>query len=282
MALRDAAQQLGGMTSISIALTLPVSAEHLVRAFGEHPGVEALAVMGSHARGDSGPYSDIDVVRFTSDPGLALPDDGTHVVERRLVVVSTVHEDQLRMWFEQPELAVAFVAGIRAAQVLVDHGFLALWQERARCFVWNASLRARADRWVSAELVGWAEEVHKGLEGLRRGGDVGRLLNARHGCTFGLSRIVQVHRRVLTEGDNDFYDALDAALGPDSEWARLRRTAFGVQDASGRAPTLPEQVRAGLKLYVVTAELVASAVQPEHRAVIDHTVGQILALDSQT
>ena len=264
------------MSSSPATLRLPIPVDQLVRLFGEQPAVRALAVMGSQARGDAGMFSDIDLVRFTADSAPELSDDGTHVVENQLVVASTVTEQQLREWFEQPQLAVMFIAGLRSARALLDRdGFLAGWQERARRFVWDGAMKRRADRWVSTQLVGWAEEVHKGLEGLRRGGDVGRLLNARHGCSFGLAQVVQVHLGLLVDGDNGFYDALESTLGSESSWVRLRATAFGVQDDTGRGPTLPEQVWAGLQLYVETVRLVDSVIQPEHRAVIEHTVEQI-------
>ena len=178
-------------------------------------------------------------------------------------------------WFDHPEEAVDHLAGLRRAQALLDReGFLESLQDRARRFEWDAAMQWRADQWVSQQLVGWSEEVHKGLEGLRRD-DVGRPLNARHGCSFRLSRVVQVHRGVLTAGDNDFYAAVETELGPDSEWVRLRRTAFGIEDERGRSPTLREQVVAGLQLYVATVTLVESALQEEDRPVIVHTVHQI-------
>ena len=119
----------------------------LARTFGHQPGVLALALMGSHARGDAGPFSDVDVVRFTTDSALDLPDDGTHVVGGRLVVVSTVRERQVRAWFDQPALAASFIAGLRLEIPLLDSdSVLARWQDAARRFVWDASLRARAAR----------------------------------------------------------------------------------------------------------------------------------------
>ena len=66
---------------------------------------------------------------------------------------------------------------------------------------------------------------------------------------------MQVQRGVLVSSENDSYDGV--AVGRDSRWTRLRRTAFGIEDDGGRAPTLREQVIAGLHLYVETAALSA-------------------------
>lgn len=107
-----------------------------------------------------------------------------------------------------------------------------------------------------------------------RRGEVGRLLNARHGLSWGLNHVLQVQRGVLTSGDNACYDEVGAAMGDQPEWLRLRRLAFGLEDADG-APTLADQVRAGLRLYARTAELLDAALQPANRPIIALTVTRI-------
>jgi hypothetical protein len=62
-------------------------------------------------------------------------------------------------------------------------------------------MQARANQQASAMLVGWFEEVHKGLAGLQQN-DIGRLLNARHGLSWGLGRVMKVQRGILMSGDN--------------------------------------------------------------------------------
>lgn len=257
-------------------MSLPIPTDLLIQRF-DRAGVRAIVLMGSYARGQAGPFSDIDLVRFTAAPEPAFPDNGAHSIDGYLVMVSTVAPDDVRAWFERPEAAAENVAGVRQARALLDRdGFFARIQAQARAFVWDAAMQARADTWASAQMVGWAEEAHKGLEGLRRD-DVGRLLNARHGCSWGLSHVMQVQRGVLISGDNAFYDEIAEAIGRDSEWARLRRIAFGIEDEAGVAPSLRDQVRAGLALYCVTAALLDPALQPADRAIVEHTVAAIQA-----
>ncbi|MFN8505866.1 nucleotidyltransferase domain-containing protein [Kouleothrix sp.] len=259
-----------------MAVQLPIDPAELIGRFG-HPAARALVVMGSYARGDAGPYSDIDLARFAARDDHGLSGDGSHLIDDTLVVVGTVGPADVAACFERPEHAVESIAGLRAGQALHDpDGLFAAIQRRARAFVWDAAMQARADAWASAQMVGWVEEVHKGLEGLRRG-DAGRMLNARHGCSWGLSRVVQVQRGILLGSDNAFFDALAAELGPASEWVRLRRAAFGVEEAGGEAPTLREQVRAGLALYRATAELLGPAIQPADRPLIERAVARISA-----
>lgn len=249
----------------------------------DHPNLKALVLMGSYARGDAGPHSDIDLLRFVS-PGegegtsQALPvyRDGSYLLEGFLVTLTSVELQQVEDWFSTPEAAVSLISGLRRAQILVDReGTFAAIQRRAHAFTWDEALQQKAAHWVSQQMVGWIEEVHKGLEGLRRG-DVGRLLNARFGCSWGLTNLMKVHLGVLVSGDNALYDEVGAAVG-DVEWLRLRRTAFGIEDKDGAAPSLRQQVVAGLRLYVLTAALVEEVLEEGDGEMVRQTVALIQA-----
>ncbi len=236
------------------------------------PEVRALVLMGSFARGDAGPYSDVDLVRFFG-PGAAVPEDESHLIAERWVTVSSVGPAQVDRWFDRPEAAVNVIGGLRTARALLDRDeTFARIQTRAHRFEWDEAMQAEADVWVSGEMVGWIEEVHKGLEGLRQD-DVGRMLNARFGCSWGLARVMIVHRGVLLSGDNGFYDEVRAAVGPETAWSRACAGAFGV----GAALTVRDQVRAGLRLYVLTARMVDAALRKDDRPLVMQTVALIEA-----
>jgi hypothetical protein len=137
-------------------------------------------------------------------------------------------------------------------------------------------MQHKANLWAADEMVGIIEEAHKGLEGLRRN-DIGRMLNARFGLSWLLSNIVKVQRGVLFSSDNDIWDAVNRAVGESTRWVRLRRTAFGVEDETGRAVTLREQIVAGLQLYVLTAQALDGALPEEAHAMIRATAARIEA-----
>ncbi len=251
----------------------PFDFEWLARRF-DAPGVRAIAVMGSHARGDSLPHSDIDLLRLI-EADTALEGAGSHLVGGHLVVVSDADPQRVETWFTRPEMATNAIVGVREARALIDRGgaFAAVWA-RACAFEWDAAMQERANAWAGAEMVGLIEEVHKGLNGLIQP-HTGRLLNARFGLSWGLCKVMQVQRGVLLSGDNSFYEQLAEAIGRGSRWVHLRRIAFGIEDADGRAPTLREQVIAGLELYVETAALLAGALPSPEAELVAETVRRI-------
>lgn len=236
----------------------------------------ALVLVGSHARGDAGTYSDLDIVRFLPSER-TVADDGSHLIAGRLVVVSSVTPLTVERWFTQPEEAVNVVAGLRTARALHDpQSHFSRIKERAETFHWTEALDRRADAWVAAQMVDWVEEVHKGLGGLARN-DVGRLLNARFGLSWGLARVVTLDQRILLRGDNTFYEQLGEALGEDSEWMALCRRTFGLTPEVKGQP-LHDQVRAGLALYTLTAAMVRHTLDRSQAELIEATVERIKAV----
>lgn len=241
------------------------------------PQIAAIALMGSHSRGDAGPYSDVDLVRFLRDEAAHPPGDGSHLIDGRLVVVSTHTPASVARIFTDPEAACQNLMGLRSARALMDRaGHFAAIQAQAHAFRWDAAMQARADQTAAEMLVGWIEEVHKGLEGLRRG-DTGRLLNAQFGLSWGLSTVMMVQRGILLAGDNDVWDGINRVVGEESTWVRLRREVFGLSRARDGLPALHAQVRAGLALYLETVALMRDALPEAQAALILATCAHIRA-----
>ena len=234
------------------------------------PPVQAVLLVGSYARGDAGPYSDVDILRLVT----ARADGaGSRLCQDKLVNVSDADPETVAMWFSEPERAVEVISGLRSARVLRDReGAAETLVARAQAFVWTPELQTKADRWASAQLVGWAEEAHKGLAGLQTG-DVGRLLNAQFGLSWGLAKTVWVQRGLLLRSDNAFLTELQTELQgtpAGTRWLGLLQETYGL---TGLA--LRDQVRAGVELYALTADLLGAALHPHDRPVIERTVSLI-------
>lgn len=236
-----------------------------------HPDVDALVLMGSFARDEAGPYSDIDLVRLLAADEANPPGKGSHLMNGRLIVVSQATPTEVDGWFTRPEVAVEVIAGLKTARPLHDpkNTFAAI-QQRAHKFVWDDALQQKANQYASRQMVGWIEEVHKGMEGLRRQ-DVGRLLNARYGLTWGMARLLIVQRGIMLSGDNAFYQQLLASLGENSEWATWWRRAFGTSETI----PLSEQIVAGLHVYVLTAVLLDDVLRAEDGPLVRETTRRI-------
>jgi predicted nucleotidyltransferase len=247
--------------------------DNLVQRFDKADVVQALILMGSYARNEAGPNSDIDLVRFVK-AGIKLSDDGTHLYEKKVLInISTVEPDEYEKWFIDPYEATKWIAGLRVSRALIDREnfFTNELQLRARNFIWDMTIQSRANIEASHRMVSWCEEVHKGLEGLRRNSDIGRLLNACHGLSWGLSEIIQIQRGVLVSSDNNIFNEIELALGDNKQMIELRRITFGIVGNY----TLRERVISGLKFYLLLAEEMQNIWQINDIEIIEYTIEQI-------
>ena len=254
----------------------------------------AFALLGSYARGDAGPHSDLDIVRLVDDDKheadarsflIGIGDGGTWRKEdaralqetpKLLVVHSTVTPSQVESWFSEPGQAINIIVGLRDGRALWDpNGIFAAIQLRAEEFVWTPALQDKADQLAGKELVGWIEEAHKGLEGLRRN-DIGRMLNARFGLSWGLAWVMRLHRGVFVTSDNTFFSDLICAVGPETRWAGLLHRAFGIAvRGEDDSFSIREEVTSGLLLYCETFSLLKDAMPRDDVALIEATVSRI-------
>ena len=77
----------------------------------DHPRAQAVVLMGSYARDAAGPFSDVDLVRYTRDEQTALDESDSHLINGRLVVVSDITPSQVEAAFLQPEMDVEVIQG---------------------------------------------------------------------------------------------------------------------------------------------------------------------------
>jgi hypothetical protein len=176
---------------------MPVACANALIQRHDGPRVRALVPVGAMPVAMQAPTT-TDVVRLMDESGKSWDRVGAHsyLVDGKLVVISDIGSVAAEDWFASPEAASNVMSALRSAQPLLERdGTFARIQERARAFRWDPGCNTRPT-FGRAPAVGWIEEVHKGLEGLQRH-DNGRLLLARHGCSWGLSHVMQVQRGVL-------------------------------------------------------------------------------------
>ena len=234
----------------SIALQIK---EELIEA-----GAQAVAVVGSHAFGDAGPESDLDLL------AIGQPSYAWSLQRRRglLVSVSSRPLDEYRKSFTLPQDVCAVVPGWRGAVILHDpEGLAAALVREAGDWNWGP-LERRCDAWVAEQVTGYAEEVHKLVAALRDGNTstaaVQRSLIAVH-----LAPVLAVRRRILYGTENRLWDLVSDAMG--EEWRREQACALGQGDES-----FEETCTAALRLYVLAADDVWPLLDRLQRDVVDY------------
>ncbi len=232
----------------------------------------AIGLTGSHARGDAGPHSDVDLWRFVQVlPGDRFAAYQLRVVEGHLVSISVRRLADEAALMRAPLTAIDVVPGFRQMRVLHDpQNALQRVIDEAQCFRWD-SLRAAAGDQASYELAGNAEEVGKLISALERGDD-DMALFWLHAMVFGLLRATTLALGLLVETENRQVQQLQDAVGVDSAWSQALRAALGIPPAAPSA-----RARAGLRLYRATALLLEAQLRPADRPVVSATLQRIEA-----
>ena len=233
---------------------------------------EAIGLTGSHARGDAGVHSDVDVWHFVhrlpADPFAAYT---LRMVQGHLVSISVRRLADEAALMRAPVTAIAVVPGFRQMRLLHDpQGALARVIEAAQAFEWD-TLQPAAGAYASYDLYGNAEEVGKLISALAQR-DESMALFWLNALLPGMTRAMTLGMGLLMDSENRHFQKLQAAIGADSEWSRALRAALGQPPAAADV-----RVRAGLRLYRETAALLAPQIQPAHRPVIAATLARIEA-----
>jgi hypothetical protein len=143
-----------------------------------------------------------------------------------------------------------------------------LTQLKAQAAAYNPAAHSeQAAAWISATLMGYAEEITKILSGLQRGDD-GAALYGLIGIEYDLGQIAALRLGELFETENHFFTQVLQAAPP--EWSRLCRVMMGFDAAS-----IPQRARAGLGLYRYTCRWLDDNILPQHHEIIAYAVSLI-------
>ena len=226
--------------------------------------VLGIAIVGSYARGDATPYSDIDVIALLS-PTSQPPEEPTIDLYQGIYrVVQYRTEAQMRKSLTDPARAIYDVVGLQQMLILYDPmGILRELQLEAEQFVWDDAMTAKADELLNREMLGWQEECYKAMSGLRHKQE-GHMLLGLYGLTYGLVRLMLIAKGVLLESENAFFDELTFAYETEPQGAELVEMmglAFGVDEGF----PLLQRVETGLLLYLQFAEYLGERLTPKVR-----------------
>ena len=234
----------------------------------------SIVLVGGWARAQVQKHSDIDILRLY--PNEVKEKNEFKQLQGEYFSISNISKNEIEAWFSEAQIAVDVIEGLKAAIILKDENdFFASIQNRAKTFVWNPALQKKADIWASKALKGWVEEANKGLNGLLLN-DIGRLLQARYGLSWGLSKVVQVSKGILVSGDNASFDEINQAMKEHRNWVELRKKSFGISN------NLNDAVVAGLLLFVETADLLEPTLRKEDQSTINHCKNEIIKMLGKT
>jgi predicted nucleotidyltransferase len=239
------------------------------------PGIIGIILGGSHARGDAGSYSDVDIALFVK-ANVQPPPKQFFYRHGYLVSIASKTIAGIQEEMSRPNRAIFVVPGLRGARILLDKdGSVGNLLRDIDAFVWEP-LQSAADRYASYTIMALAEQVHKVLSETPRGNELA-LAYATAKLLSGLTEAVAVQRGVLVKSDNTYYGQVEAVAGP--EWAKHHRIVAGVDVEVGSAMPIRARALAAVRLYRETLRLLRPAMEPAHLAVAERAV-QIAEADA--
>ena len=255
------------MTTGTVEILTPEAiGQLLVLAYA--PGVHAVSVVGSAARGDANEWSDIDLHAYVRLPSQK-QEPRTKVLGDRLVMVATDMIEDGRAELRTPARAVWAVPALRDMRILLDHDRqLAALKQEAEGFDWSA-LRHEAERSERERLVASAEYVYKIRAAIERR-DEGAALHAAGPLIGRCTRAIVTARGIFIRTENEYYRKAQEAAGP--EWATRHRHCFGLTSDGPVAIDAFAQALAATELYAETVRVLDDILDAEAREIAGRAI----------
>jgi predicted nucleotidyltransferase len=224
-------------------------------------GATAVVLMGSFARGDQGPYSDLDILALGEGPAYQL-----QRCAGMLVAVSWSTMDEVESAFSDPGRAGYAVQGWRDAVIIHDGQAVAQSLiTAARDWRWSDLEGASCDRYVAGEICGLAEEAHKLANLLAMGNQSGAAVQ-RNLLALRLGVILAAHFRLLYASENDLWNLVGERMN--SGWRESQSRSLGLE-----GERFLTTCAAALELYRRAVEEVRALLDERELAVVEHACG---------
>jgi hypothetical protein len=221
-------------------------------------GASAVVLVGSHARGDAHPESDIDLHAIGQGPEYTLARHSGH-----LVSITWMTEAQHRATFDDPYAVGGAVPAWRTAVILADPlGIAASLQQEAHGWTWERIGDERIDAAAAEGIYGLAEEVHK-LMTNRAAGRLEAAAIQRSLLATRLAVHLRVHLRILHDTENHLWQLVGDAMG--AEWPAVQHAALGIGDEPFEATCT-----AAVELFALACERIWPHFSASQREVVSH------------
>ena len=219
-------------------------------------GARAVVLMGSHARGEPLPHSDVDLIALGDGPEYRLERRGGHLVAIAWTTTEKVERD-----FASPGKAGWVVQGWRDAVAIIDPSDAAgRIQQQALSWSWSEIGDDACNAYVAEEMTSYAEEVHKLVNLLESGNLTGAAVQ-RSVLALRLAKILGVHLRLLYASENELWSTVGAELG--ERWQTAQDAALGLGNEEFHDTCL-----AALDLYRCGVGVVEPLLDERQRSVI--------------
>jgi len=234
-----------------------------------------VTMTGSYARGEGGPYSDVDIHCYVRQmPSNAAETSYLRLIKGYLVSVSLTTLESAYDSLRNPNKAIWVIPGLRQGRILLDKdGSMAALKEFAAKVTWEA-LQTSADAYASWNLSGCTEEIYKILAGLAQQ-DESKTLYAVWGLTHELANTLLIQRGILIQTENVYIDLVQETAGRTSTWTRQFRLAVGLDQLPPEEPAYLGYGAASVRLFCETARILQAILLPEDASIVAQTLAII-------
>ncbi len=247
--------------------------EHLLKSITSrfiNEAVEAIILVGSYARGNAKPDSDIDITLYLKDPD-AISEFKREQYEGYQLSIFKTAPDHHKKSLKDPAALIWSLDYLRTAKALYDpHGTFASLQKEAQDFQWS-SIQEAANVASSHKLEKYTEEVIKIVSGLKEKDDYA-ILNALSWLYMGLPMVMAVYRGILLTNESTFFQTVLHGVGEQSDWAKYFTIASGIKIISSNYSAMQTRGIAGLYLYKETFNLMKESIDANDQATINNAL----------